>query len=162
MPQLDTAFYVTQVFWLIISFSFLYLFVKYWFLPKIRDGLAVRESKITNLINEAEELKVQIQNLKESYTGELSVLHKDLSNISLETERFCKKYYESNLETLQKQFSVEKQEISNNIDQWKASLDGNIKAITLDLSKALLNKLVENQLDVDETNIDLSKYYNKN
>ena len=46
LPQFEVGFFPSQIFWLIVSFSIFYVFVKYSFLPRINEILEKREAKI--------------------------------------------------------------------------------------------------------------------
>ena len=46
MPQLDPEFFVSQLFWLVVTFSFLFLFLWKVSLPRIGFILEKRENKI--------------------------------------------------------------------------------------------------------------------
>ena len=57
MPQLNPEFWLSQIFWLIIIFSALYLTIWKVFLPRITYSIENRKSKIVNDLNEAQKLK---------------------------------------------------------------------------------------------------------
>ena len=68
MPQLNPEFYTSQLFWLVVTFSFLLVFLWRISLPRISLVLEKRESKISNDIEiakqsqtEAEEIQNQIE-----------------------------------------------------------------------------------------------------
>ena len=67
MPQFETAFYGGQIFWLMISFGFLYLMMSQLICPMIEEVLAEREKKIQALLNEAEMLNGQAADLHQRY-----------------------------------------------------------------------------------------------
>ena len=46
MPQFETAFYGAQIFWLIISFGFLYLMMSQLICPMIEEVMAERDKKV--------------------------------------------------------------------------------------------------------------------
>ena len=46
MPQLNPEFWVSQIFWLVISFGALYLILSKFILPKISANLEMRKSEI--------------------------------------------------------------------------------------------------------------------
>ena len=48
MPQLNPEFWASQIFWLILIFSILYLIIWKVFLPKITYSIENRKSKIVN------------------------------------------------------------------------------------------------------------------
>ena len=57
MPQLNPEFWASQIFWLILIFSILYIIIWKIFLPKITDSIENRKSRIVNDLNEAQKLK---------------------------------------------------------------------------------------------------------
>ena len=67
MPQFETAFYGGQIFWLMISFGFLYLMMSQLICPMIEEVIAEREKKIQALLNEAELLNGQAADLHQRY-----------------------------------------------------------------------------------------------
>jgi len=48
MPQLNTEFWASQIFWLILIFSILYLIIWKIFLPKITNSIENRKLRIVN------------------------------------------------------------------------------------------------------------------
>ena len=54
MPQLNPEFWVSQIFWLIITFGILYIVLSKLILPKISDNLELRKSQIQENIEAAE------------------------------------------------------------------------------------------------------------
>ena len=55
MPQLNTEFWVSQIFWLTIIFGSLYILLSKLVLPKISNNLEARKSQIAENIEKAEE-----------------------------------------------------------------------------------------------------------
>ena len=54
MPQLNPEFWISQIFWLVLTFGTLYLILSKLILPKISNNLEVRKSKILENIEAAE------------------------------------------------------------------------------------------------------------
>ena len=54
MPQLNPEFWVSQIFWLILTFGILYLVLSKIVLPKISENLETRKSQIVENIETAE------------------------------------------------------------------------------------------------------------
>ena len=52
MPQLDPEYWASQAFWLILIFTLLYLSISKLFVPKIRNSIDVRNSKIKDDLDE--------------------------------------------------------------------------------------------------------------
>ena len=67
MPQFETAFYGAQVFWLLISFGFLYLMMSQLICPMIEEVMTERDKKIQSLLNKAEELNTEAADYHQRY-----------------------------------------------------------------------------------------------
>ena len=89
MPQLEqTEFFISQLFWLVVTFSFLFIFLWRISLPRISSVLEKRESKIDDDITsakklqaEAEEIQKQIdQQLREARLGTSELIKTASSN----------------------------------------------------------------------------------
>ncbi|MBR6411694.1 MAG: hypothetical protein IKS41_00850 [Alphaproteobacteria bacterium] len=67
MPQFETAFYGAQIFWLLISFGFLYLMMSQLICPMIEEVIKERDKKIQTLLNTAEELNAEAADFHQRY-----------------------------------------------------------------------------------------------
>ena len=54
MPQLNPEFWVSQIFWLVLTFGLLYIILSKLILPKISNNLESRKSQILENIETAE------------------------------------------------------------------------------------------------------------
>ena len=64
MPQLNPEFFVSQLFWLVVTFSFLLLFLWKVSLPRIGSVLEKRENKINNDIETAKQLQIEAEKIQ--------------------------------------------------------------------------------------------------
>ena len=64
MPQLNPEFFVSQLFWLVVTFSFLLLFLWKVSLPRIGSVLEKRENKINNDIETAKKLQIEAEKIQ--------------------------------------------------------------------------------------------------
>tara|TARA_B100000989_G_scaffold276072_1_gene236082 strand:- start:641 stop:1201 length:561 start_codon:yes stop_codon:yes gene_type:complete len=71
MPQLDPSSYVSQTFWLIITFVLLFSIINFYYIPKIEKIKILRESKVEDFISNAETFNVEAENLKLKIENEL-------------------------------------------------------------------------------------------
>lgn len=63
MPQFDVSFYVSQAFWMLISFGFLYLMMSHLICPMIEEVLAERARLIQSDLDAAERMNRQAEKL---------------------------------------------------------------------------------------------------
>jgi len=61
MPQLNPEFWASQIFWLILIFSSLYIIIWKIFLPKITDSIENRKSRVIGDLNGAQNLKKMLK-----------------------------------------------------------------------------------------------------
>ena len=71
MPQLEFGTYISQIFWLFITFGLLYLLMARNALPRIREVLQTRQARIARDLQRAEELKEQAATAEADFTSEL-------------------------------------------------------------------------------------------
>ena len=87
MPQLNTEYWASQIFWLIIIFSALYLTIWKVFLPRITYSIENRKSKIVNDLNEAQKLKENAEKKLKEYNLILENSKKDAKKIIEESKK---------------------------------------------------------------------------
>jgi len=72
MPQFDSTFFPSQLFWLLITFLSLYWVIARFAIPRIRDVLEQRGNTIQDDLDRAERLKTEIDTAISAYESSLS------------------------------------------------------------------------------------------
>ena len=67
MPQLEVSTYISQVFWLIVCFSFLYYLLSKKALPRVAEILEARADRIRADLDEAQRLKKDAEDALSRY-----------------------------------------------------------------------------------------------
>ena len=164
MPQLNPEFFVSQLFWLIVTFTFLFIFLWRISLPRISSVLENRENKINddltsakNLQAEAEEIqkkvdkqlldaRVETTNLIKKSTldfqnyasKKLEALDQELNNKIIESEKLILKNKQNSLEQANEEvYSITKIILSKISDAHVD--DKEIKSTVNDMQKRILN-----------------------
>ena len=75
MPQLNPEFFISQLFWLFITFSFLLIFLWRVSLPRINKVLEKRERKINDDIAEAKKNQVEAEEIQKTIDIPVSYTH---------------------------------------------------------------------------------------
>ena len=81
MPQLNPEFWASQIFWLILIFSGLYLLIWKIFLPKITDSIENRKSRIMNDLNETQKFKEKAEKKFKEYDKIIEEVKKEAKKI---------------------------------------------------------------------------------
>ena len=126
MPQLNSEFWIAQVFWLVFIFSTLYLIIWKIFLPRITYSIENRKSKIMNDLHEA-------QKLKESVEKKL----KEYNKIIEDSKNEAKKIIEESNKALSLDIEKKKQKFNNEIEKEIISVEKEIK----DLKKSSISSI---------------------
>ena len=106
MPQLNPEFWAAQIFWLILTFSTLYLIIWKIFLPKITYTIENRKSRVVNDISEA-------QKLKENAEKKL----KEYNEIIENSKKGAKKIIEDSKKKLDRNIENKKQKFNDEIEK---------------------------------------------
>ena len=72
MPQLDTTWFLSQMFWLVVCFSFMLLIMSKLILPLIRDIMEKRQNRIDDYLAKAQENKALAEQSLEKYNQKLA------------------------------------------------------------------------------------------
>ena len=67
MPQLNPEFWISQIFWLIITFGVLYVILSKLILPKISKNLESRKSQISDNIEAADKQRKESEDKIKEY-----------------------------------------------------------------------------------------------
>ena len=111
MPQLNPEFWISQIFWLVLSFGILFLVLSKFILPKIRNNIELRKSEILENIEAAEKQKIEAENKLKNY-----------EELIIKSKNEAKNY-----------FNEARGKIIEDIDKKKQSLD---REINIEISRA--------------------------
>tara|TARA_B100000029_G_C16978998_1_gene742883 strand:+ start:64 stop:555 length:492 start_codon:yes stop_codon:yes gene_type:complete len=81
MPQLNPEFFVSQLFWLVVTFSFLLVFLWRISLPRIGNVLEKRERKINEDLTIAKELQTEAEKIQDHIEKQLKQARDDASEM---------------------------------------------------------------------------------
>tara|TARA_Y100001935_G_scaffold186379_1_gene154867 strand:+ start:116 stop:706 length:591 start_codon:yes stop_codon:yes gene_type:complete len=160
MPQLNPEFWISQIFWLSLTFGILYIVLSKIILPKISANLELRKSQIQENIEEAEKQRHSSEAKLKEY-DEIVIKSKiEAKNIFKDAREKALKDINSKRETLDQQIDEEIRKVEKEIGVLKKSAPEKINKIAIETSSELLKKLIG--ADVNNSSIsaivdDLSK-----
>ena len=142
MPQLDTEFWVSQIFWLTITFSILFVLLSKFILPKISANLEMRKSLILENISEAEkereESELKIKEFEEIVERSKNEANNFLNQVKVKLT----KSINLKKKTLEKELSEEIQKVETEIQELKNKAPERINKIAVETSTDLLQQLI--------------------
>ena len=150
MPQLNPEFYISQLFWLVITFAFLFIFLWRISLPRIGSAMEKRANKIHDDIKvakkhqaEAEEIQKKIDNQLKQAKSEASDL---IKNANLDFQERSNK----ELEKIDKKLDQKLSEAAKSIEKNKSSSLEDINNQIFDITKLTLSKVSKIKINENE------------
>ena len=160
MPQLNPEFWISQIFWLVLTFGILFFILSKFVLPNISENLENRKSQILSNIEKAENQRNNSEKKLKEYE-EIIVNSRNQAKIII-NEAKAKILNDINLkkEALDKEISSEISLVETEIQDLKRKSPEKINQIAVDTASDLLKQLIG--ADVNKSNIsaiveDLSK-----
>ena len=105
MPQFNAKSFNSQLFWLIITFTTLYLIITYFILPRIRENIRLRKNKIANDLERAENIKAEIENMISQSNIKLEEAKNQAQKMIKESLLRSNKEYDNQIDTIKKQIA---------------------------------------------------------
>jgi F-type H+-transporting ATPase subunit b len=160
MPQLNPEFWISQIFWLTLTFGILYVVLSKLILPKISANLELRKSQIQENVEAAEKQRESSETKLKEYDSIILKSKLEAKNIFKDVREKVIKDINLKKETLDKQIDVEIQKAEKEIDLLRKSAPEKINKIAIETSSELVKKLIG--ADVNNSSIsaivdDLSK-----
>ena len=152
MPQLNPEFFVSQLFWLAVFFTFLLIFLWRVSLPRITTVLERRQNKIDDNLSLAKELQEKAQKIEKTINQEISKAKQENDEQIKETINILQSNASSELlkldKELEKKFVDSEKEILKIRDEQMKMINEEIINVTkLTVSKIIDIKLSENDID---------------
>ena len=160
MPQLNPEFWISQIFWLTLTFGILYIVLSKLILPKISANLELRKSQIQENIEAAEKQRENSESKLKEYDEIIQKSKLEAKNIFKETRDKALKDINSKREVLESEIDKEIKKAEDEINFLKKSAPEKINKIAIETSSEILKKLLG--ADVNSSSIaaivdDLSK-----
>ena len=142
MPQLNPEFWISQIFWLTLTFGILYLVLSKLILPKISANLESRKSKILENIEAAEKQREDSETKLKEYEEIISKSRLDSKNIFNQARVKALKDINAKREVLDKQIDDEIVKAEQEIKILRESAPDKINKIAIETSSELVQKLI--------------------
>ena len=142
MPQLNPEFWVSQIFWLLLTFGIMYLVLSKLILPKISKNLESRKSQISENIEAAEKHRESSDSKLKEYDDIVLKGKLEANNIFKEAREKVIKDINSKKENLDKQIDEEIKKTEQELESFKKSSPEKINKIAIETSTELLKKLI--------------------
>ena len=142
MPQLNPEFWISQIFWLTLTFGILYIILSKLILPKISDNLESRKSQILENIEAAEKQRENSEEKLKEYEEIVSKSKMEAKNIFNQAREKALKDISAKKDVLDKQIDDEIGKAEQEIKELQKSAPDKINKIAIETSSELIQKLI--------------------
>ena len=142
MPQLNPEFWVSQIFWLVITFGILYVVLSKLILPKISSNLESRKSQISDNIEAADKQREESEKKLNEYDLIITKSKTEAKNIFNQAREKALKDINVKRDILDKQIEDEIKRVEDEINLLRKDAPVKINKIAIETSGELVRKLI--------------------
>ena len=142
MPQLNPEFWFSQIFWLIITFGFLFIVLSKLILPKISANLEARKSQILENIGAAEKQREASENKIKEYEKIILDSKNEAKNYFNKARGQILKDIDKKRKTLKNEINEEIKKAEEEITDLKNKSPDKINKIVVETSSDLVKQLI--------------------
>ena len=142
MPQLNPEFWISQIFWLILTFGTMYVVLSKFILPKISNNLESRKSQILENIEAAEKQREDSEAKLKKYDEIILNSKSKAKTMFNQTREKALKDIMAKKEVLDQQIDDEINKAEKEIEVLRVSAPDKINKIAIETSSELLEKLI--------------------
>ena len=147
MPQLDPKYWASQSFWLIIIFLSIYLLIGRIFIPKIKNSIDMRESKIRKDLEEAKVFREEAEKKLKSYKELMETAKIDARKILSESNRSLNEEMQEKKNKIQKEIEKEIYNAENDIKKFKNESLEKVNFISEEIVSSLIKEIFGEDLN---------------
>lgn len=147
MPQLNPEFWISQIFWLTLTFGVLYIVLSKLILPKISENLELRKSQIQENIEAAEKQRESSESKLKEYNDIVLKSKLEAKNIFKDAREKVLKDINSKKEILDQQINQEIKKAEQEIEILKKGAPEKISKIAIETSSELVKKLIGTEVN---------------
>ena len=152
MPHLDPKSWVPQIFWLILTFGFLYAVIAKIVYPRLSESIEQRNDYISDLVDEAKKLTEQTDKLNKQYEDFIKDSNHKAQEIIANERKKLNIEFNKKQDELNDKISQIAAETEKEINTFKLNSIDQIKVISKSLTEQFLKELSIKEL-IDQNTI---------
>lgn len=150
MPQFDSHFFSSLIFWEILSFGILLWVLYKYALPPILETLETRERKIRDSLDQAEQNRIAAERKLKEYEAKLQLAAKEVETILTEAKQQAQRLLDENEQRLRAESQRIKEETTQDIDRERRKAIQDIRAQSAELALLVAEKVIGRSLSDDD------------
>ena len=147
MPQLNPEFWVSQIFWLTVTFGIMYVVLSKLILPKISANLEIRKSQILENIEAAEKKREESEQRIKEYEKIVHDSKNEAKHYFNQAREKALKDINLKKDALEKTLNEEIEKAESEIKKFKDSAPEKINKIAIETSADILQQLIGTEVN---------------
>jgi len=147
MPQLNPEYWISQIFWLIIVFTSLYIILSQIILPKISESLETRKSQVLQHLEQAEKFKEESEKKIQEYDSILNEAKNQAKKIMDESRKKINQNISEKKNQINKEIEKEIYAAEEEIKILKKNSINSINKIAIETSTEIVKSIMEVELN---------------
>ena len=147
MPQLNPEFWISQIFWLILTFGILLVVLSKFILPNISKNIELRKSEILENIETAEKQRKESENKIKEYEKIILNSKNEAKNYYNEIRKKALDEIAKKQKTLENQINSEIKNTEKEIIELKSKAPEKINKIAIETSAELIKYLIGTEIN---------------
>jgi len=162
MPQLNPEFWISQIFWLVLSFGTLFLVLSKYILPKIRNNIELRKSQILENIEAAEKQKIEAENKLKNYEELITKSKNEAKNYFNEARKKIIEDIDKKKQSLEKEINIEISGTEDEVRELVKKAPEKIQKIAIETSSDIVRQLIGEEVNNSSISAIVDDLSNKN
>ena len=158
MPQLNPEFFISQLFWLAVFFTFLLVFLWKVSLPRISKVINKRQNKIDENLSSAKELQEEAQEIEKKINTQINKAKQETDERIKSTIISLQDNISSQLLSLDKELNDKITKSEKEILQSKDDQMKNINKQITDITKVTVSKIINIEVSNDDIDQAIRSY----
>ena len=150
MPQFDSHFFSSLIFWEVLSFGILFWVLYKYAWPPILETLENRERKIRESLEQAEQNRATAEQKLKEYETKLQAAAKEAETLMAEAKQKAQRLLDENQQRLRADSERIKEEATQDIERERRKALDDIKGQTADLAILVAEKVIGRSLSGDD------------
>jgi len=151
MPQLNPEYWISQIFWLIVVFTILYLILSRFILPKINGNLETRKSQILRNLEDTQKFKEESEKKIKDYETIIDEAKQKAKSIINDARKKINEDIQVKKNHLEKEIESEINKVENEIKSLKLSSVDSVKKIAFETSSLIIKEILN--ADLNSSNV---------
>ena len=150
LPQMDTSWFPSQVFWLALTFFVLYTVFGKKLLPDISSTLENRRNHIQGDLDSAQDLREEVEKVQQANEEALAEARANATKIFADTQDSLQRKAQKKMDSFAASSQKKTKEVEASIEEEKAQAMIEMQTIAAEIASSAAEKIIGVSTDIDQ------------